>query len=400
MDESQVQSQNQTYWCGPTAMQAIGWGSDQKRRNQSYWARRLGTTSAGTAITDMVRVVNNKTDLRRRDARRSLRRARHQRLHLQAVVPPDDAPHPRLPGARRAPPGAAQAVLPLPRRRRERALPGRPRLRPGPRRQPASSATSSRGTSRASTPASRRSAACSGATPTSPTAPTSTTSSTTSGSDVRVRTTLALALLLVLTGCGSDGSDPGPDSRAAARAARSALTAATPPAAPSTTRRVVEPTEALLDWNDTGVLPGTRYVKGPGVGGARRRGRHRGRARRATATRSTVAAGGGRTISEVLMSADWAVVVKQDKAETEPSEVVAVDLATGEQQDVVVPRGGERRLVGAHRRRPLLPDVRRRRGLLPGHRRAGRQQRRGRLVRPGGLAASPASPRASTASAS
>jgi len=42
-------------------MQAIGWGSDQKRRNQSYWARRLGTTSAGTAITDMVRVVNNKT---------------------------------------------------------------------------------------------------------------------------------------------------------------------------------------------------------------------------------------------------------------------------------------------------------------------------------------------------
>ena len=61
MDESQVQSQNQTYWCGPTAMQAIGWGSDQKRRNQSYWARRLGTTTAGTAITDMVRVVNNKT---------------------------------------------------------------------------------------------------------------------------------------------------------------------------------------------------------------------------------------------------------------------------------------------------------------------------------------------------
>ncbi|HSU02330.1 MAG TPA: hypothetical protein VLK03_07240, partial [Nocardioides sp.] len=61
MDESQVQSQNEYWWCGPAAMQAIGWGSDQKRRNQSYWARRLGTTSAGTAITDMVRVVNNKT---------------------------------------------------------------------------------------------------------------------------------------------------------------------------------------------------------------------------------------------------------------------------------------------------------------------------------------------------
>lgn len=62
MDESQTRSQNTTYWCGPTAMQAIGWGSSQKRKNQSYWARRLRTTSAGTAITDMVRVINNQTD--------------------------------------------------------------------------------------------------------------------------------------------------------------------------------------------------------------------------------------------------------------------------------------------------------------------------------------------------
>ena len=43
-------------------MQAIGWSSAGTRKNQSYWARRLGTTSAGTAISDMVRVVNNKTD--------------------------------------------------------------------------------------------------------------------------------------------------------------------------------------------------------------------------------------------------------------------------------------------------------------------------------------------------
>lgn len=62
LDESQAMGQNETWWCGPTAMQAIGWGSSQKRKNQSYWARRLGTTSAGTAITDMVRVVNNQTD--------------------------------------------------------------------------------------------------------------------------------------------------------------------------------------------------------------------------------------------------------------------------------------------------------------------------------------------------
>lgn len=57
-----AQAQNETYWCGPATMQAIGWSSQGKRKNQSYWARRLGTTSAGTAITDMVRVVNNKTD--------------------------------------------------------------------------------------------------------------------------------------------------------------------------------------------------------------------------------------------------------------------------------------------------------------------------------------------------
>lgn len=55
-------AQNETWWCGPAAMQAIGWGSQGARKNQSYWARRLGTTSAGTAITDMVRVVNNQTD--------------------------------------------------------------------------------------------------------------------------------------------------------------------------------------------------------------------------------------------------------------------------------------------------------------------------------------------------
>lgn len=57
-----AQAQNETWWCGPAAMQAIGWSAQGKRKNQSYWARRLGTTSAGTAITDMVRVVNNKTD--------------------------------------------------------------------------------------------------------------------------------------------------------------------------------------------------------------------------------------------------------------------------------------------------------------------------------------------------
>jgi hypothetical protein len=57
-----AKSQNQTYWCGPATLQAIGCSSQGKRKTQGYWARRLGTTSAGTAITDMVRVINNKTD--------------------------------------------------------------------------------------------------------------------------------------------------------------------------------------------------------------------------------------------------------------------------------------------------------------------------------------------------
>jgi hypothetical protein len=62
-----AQPQNQTYWCGPATMQAIGWGSSKERKNQSYWARRLGTTTDGTAITDMVRVINNQTDYDARD---------------------------------------------------------------------------------------------------------------------------------------------------------------------------------------------------------------------------------------------------------------------------------------------------------------------------------------------
>jgi hypothetical protein len=61
LDERRALSQNEYYWCGPATLQAIAWGSQGRRMNQSYWARRLGTTTAGTAITDMVRVVNNHT---------------------------------------------------------------------------------------------------------------------------------------------------------------------------------------------------------------------------------------------------------------------------------------------------------------------------------------------------
>ena len=39
----------------------IAWGWRDRRQDQSLWAKRLRTTTAGTAITDMVRVVNHNT---------------------------------------------------------------------------------------------------------------------------------------------------------------------------------------------------------------------------------------------------------------------------------------------------------------------------------------------------
>lgn len=61
LKESRILAQNQTWWCGPATMQSIGWSSNKERKNQAFWARRLGTTTDGTAITDMVRVVNDRT---------------------------------------------------------------------------------------------------------------------------------------------------------------------------------------------------------------------------------------------------------------------------------------------------------------------------------------------------
>ena len=61
MDPTQVREQTKYWYCGPTAMQMIAWGWRGYQQSQSHWVHRLGTTSNGTAITDMVRVVNNKT---------------------------------------------------------------------------------------------------------------------------------------------------------------------------------------------------------------------------------------------------------------------------------------------------------------------------------------------------
>ena len=42
-------------------MQMIAWGWKGVDRGQDYWADKLGTTTSGTAITDMVRVTNGNT---------------------------------------------------------------------------------------------------------------------------------------------------------------------------------------------------------------------------------------------------------------------------------------------------------------------------------------------------
>jgi hypothetical protein len=61
MNIKQVSEQTRTYWCGPTSMQMIVWGWRNRVQSQDHWAQRLGTTTSGTSIYDMVRVVNQST---------------------------------------------------------------------------------------------------------------------------------------------------------------------------------------------------------------------------------------------------------------------------------------------------------------------------------------------------
>ena len=111
----------------------------------------------------------------------------------------------------------------------------------------------------------------------------------------------------------------------------------TDPPSSSTGEPVAVPAPALLDWQDSGLEAGTRYVKGLESEAVVSDSGSSVEITTDGPTR-TIAAGAGRTVSEVLMSSDWAVAVTQDKAETAPSEVAVIDLATGEQHDLVSPR--------------------------------------------------------------
>ena len=174
---------------------------------------------------------------------------------------------------------------------------------------------------------------------------------------MRGRTTIALALLVTLAGCGG-ADEPTADPATPEPSAATSEPTTKNPGGTVDAPTAVEPTTNVLDWRDTGVRPGTRYVKGlewealaslddSSVDLAR------------DGDGLGIAAGPGHTISEVLMTEDWAVVVRQDKAETDPSEVDVVDLTNGSQSELVGPEpasGGSWALTGGDLYYPTYVD--------------------------------------------
>lgn len=137
----------------------------------------------------------------------------------------------------------------------------------------------------------------------------------------RLRALVLTALAVVLAGCADDPQPEKPTSQE--------------PTDPGT-GQTVEPTDAPLEWRPTGhpteqrVVMGTTWSAVVAPGGSS-----------VTLTdgeaETMVAAGAGRQVAEVLLDDAWAVLVMQDRTEQRPSRAVTVDLATGEQRDVVTP---------------------------------------------------------------
>lgn len=61
MSNARVAEQTRSYWCGPATMQMIAWNWKKTDQGQAFWASKLGTTTSGSAITQMVRLVNAST---------------------------------------------------------------------------------------------------------------------------------------------------------------------------------------------------------------------------------------------------------------------------------------------------------------------------------------------------
>ena len=57
----QSSAQVRSYWCGPASMQMIAWGWRNERDSQRHWAKRLRTTTNGTSVYEIARVVNHAT---------------------------------------------------------------------------------------------------------------------------------------------------------------------------------------------------------------------------------------------------------------------------------------------------------------------------------------------------
>jgi hypothetical protein len=61
LNRHDVSQQVRTYWCGPASMQMIAWGWSGRRRSQQYWADKLGTTTSGSSMGEMVNITNRYT---------------------------------------------------------------------------------------------------------------------------------------------------------------------------------------------------------------------------------------------------------------------------------------------------------------------------------------------------
>ena len=106
---------------------------------------------------------------------------------------------------------------------------------------------------------------------------------------MRGRTTATLALLLALAGCAGTDEPDRPTTRATTEPTEHTRPSPTdepadlPSGGPVDDPADAEPATAPLDWQDTGVEAGTRYVKGPDWEALGDAGDTHGRARRATA---------------------------------------------------------------------------------------------------------------------